>query len=522
MSVAAVSRRTTMPSKPENLPAKNLRALLAGLADVPASSVEVTDMTLDSREVRPGSVFVALPGTRTHGIGFSAQAVSAGARAILWEPTAGVAAPRVADSVALVAIPELTRLLGSIADRFFDSPSQSVGVIGVTGTNGKTTTAHVTAAALQQLGHVSAYAGTIGYGRIDALRAVTHTTHDAITVHRQLAELRAAGTRFLGMEVSSHALDQHRVGGVRFDTAVFTNLTRDHLDYHGTVEAYGGAKARLLAWPGLRHAVVNIDDPFGRELAQKHVTAERVTLCSRSADDSSINSPLVIRGGARRVIARKAVATAAGLDIEIDGSWGTVRLRSRFIGDFNVDNLLVVLATLLGMDVPLHEAVAALEQCSAPPGRMETVNVPGKPLAIIDYAHTPDALEKALLAVRKHRSGTLTCVFGCGGDRDSGKRPLMGAIAERLADRIVITDDNPRTESGDAVIADIVKGLRRPERAVIERDRAAAIARAIHDSAIGDVVLIAGKGHEDYQIVGAERRHFSDREVALAALEGPP
>jgi UDP-N-acetylmuramoyl-L-alanyl-D-glutamate--2,6-diaminopimelate ligase len=494
---------------------KNLRALLAG-ADAPADVV-VTDLTLDSRSVRPGAAFVALPGTRTHGVGFAAQAVAAGARAILWEPVVGVAAPRVPANVAAVAVPELTRKLGDVCDRFFDAPSAAVRVLGVTGTNGKTTTAYVIAEALERVGESSAYSGTLGCGRIGAVRAGSHTTPDCITVHRQLAELRAQGVRLLGMEVTSHALEQHRVAGVRFAAAVFTNLTRDHLDYHGTFEAYGEAKAKLFTWPGLKHAVVNVQDPFGALLAQRTV-APALTTYGRGV------ATHVRRAGGRdnELFAAHVAAGPRGLDISIDGGFGSATLRSRFIGDFNVENALAALATLLGVGVPLADAVAALEQCSAPPGRMETLSEPGKPLAIVDYAHTPDALEKALLAVRKHCTGRLFCVFGCGGDRDKGKRPLMGAIAERLADRIIVTDDNPRTEDGDAIVADIVNGLAAPQRAHIERDRARAIETAIAAARAGDVVLIAGKGHENCQIIGVERRSFSDRDVALAALkEGP-
>jgi UDP-N-acetylmuramoyl-L-alanyl-D-glutamate--2,6-diaminopimelate ligase len=298
---------------------------------------------------------------------------------------------------------------------------------------------------------------------------------------------------------------------------VFTNLTRDHLDYHGTFEAYGAAKARLFAWPGLKHAVINIDDAFGLELAGR-VSEATVVACSRVPSGDA-----GLRGANVRHLQATAVnAGSNGLDIEVDGSWGTATLHSRFVGDFNVDNLLSVLGALLASSVPLAQAIAAIEQCYAPPGRMETLTAPGRPLAIVDYAHTPDALEKALLAVRKHRTGKLTCVFGCGGDRDAGKRPLMGAIAERLADRVIVTDDNPRTEDGDNIVAHIVKGMKQPERALVERDRAAAIELAIAESKTGEVVLIAGKGHEDYQIVGTEKRHFSDREVALAVLRRQP
>jgi UDP-N-acetylmuramoyl-L-alanyl-D-glutamate--2,6-diaminopimelate ligase len=503
-----------MQPRSNNKHAKDLRALLAGSGvDVPAD-IGVVDLTLDSRAVQFGGAFIALPGTRTHGIGFAAQAVNAGARAILWEPTPGVAAPRVPDTVLLLAVPNLTAILGTIADRFFGTPSQAVRTVGVTGTNGKTTTAYVIATATQLLGTPAAYAGTIGFGRIDALKTVTHTTPDSITVHRQLAELRAEGVRSLAMEVSSHALDQHRVDGVRFDTAVFTNLTRDHLDYHGTFESYAAAKAKLFAWPELKHAVINADDEFGRQLLSSQAArAQMLTSYSRSASLPDM------RNGVRHLFAVRAAAGVTGLDITVDGSWGVATLHSRFIGEFNVENLLAALATLLGWNVPFHDALAALERCSPPPGRMETLVATGKPLAIVDYAHTPDALEKLLVAARKHTTGRLICIFGCGGDRDPGKRPIMAAVAERLADQVIVTDDNPRTEDGDAIVADIVKGFTAPARALIERDRAAALAQGIALGKPGDVVLIAGKGHEDYQIVGTERRRFSDREVARALLE---
>jgi UDP-N-acetylmuramoyl-L-alanyl-D-glutamate--2,6-diaminopimelate ligase len=336
-------------------------------------------------------------------------------------------------------------------------------------------------------------------------------------VHRQIAELRAEGVRLLGMEVTSHALDQQRVAGVRFEAAVFTNLTRDHLDYHGTFDAYAAAKARLFAWPGLKHAVINVQDAYGPRLAEGTI-APAMTTYSRDA------SVPVRRAGRddKEIFATHIAAGPHGLSISFDGSFGPGTLHSRFLGDFNVDNALAVLGALLALRVPLVDAVTALEQCSAPPGRMETLTAPGKPLAIVDYAHTPDALEKALVAVRKHCAGRLICVFGCGGDRDKGKRPLMGAIAERLADRIIVTDDNPRMEDGDAIVADIVAGLAQPGNAHIERDRARAIETAIAAARAGDAVLIAGKGHEDYQIVGAERRSFSDRDVARAALKERP
>lgn len=500
---------------------KRLRELLAGLSEVDVPDIEIHDLTIDSRQARSGSAFIALPGlrnprtgTRSHGVSFAAQAVAAGASVVLWEPADGLASPALPKHIVAIAVPFLGSIVGAMADRFFDAPSRTVSVNAVTGTNGKTTTAYVLAAALSLLGKDAAYAGTLGHGRINAVKPGTHTTPDSITVHREIAELRDAGVRHLGIEVSSHALDQQRIAGLRVDTAVFTNLTHDHLDYHGTFEAYGAAKAQLFSWPALRHAVINGDDAFGRELAVHHTRAAMLTLYGRSSAAKV--------GAAQYLIASSVVAAPAGLQIDIDSSWGSAVLHSRFIGEFNVDNLLAVLGVLLGAGCSLDDSVSALEQCVAPPGRMEAFSVAGKPLAVVDYAHTPDALEKALSAARRHCRGKLICVFGCGGDRDPAKRPVMGAIAEHLADVAIVTDDNPRTEDGALIVADILKGMSQPERATVERHRARAIERAIQMSNAADVVLIAGKGHEDYQIVGLEKRYFSDRDVVLAALRGAP
>lgn len=490
----------------------NLRALLAGLTSAAVPDVEITDLTLDSRQVGPGAAFIALQGLRTHGLGYAQQVVAAGAVAILYEPVANLALPRVPAHVALVAVPELNAVLGALAERFFAAPARQLRVAGVTGTNGKTTTAYLIAAAAERLAGGSGYIGTIGSGPIHSLQAATHTTPDVITVHRLLADFHAASIGLVGMEVSSHALDLQRVAGMHFDTVVFTNLTHDHLDFHGSLEAYGAAKHKLFAWPELRHAVINADDAFGQTL-----------LANRCA---SITTAYSQRGsavaGIRNVLARSVRAGAHGVEVDIDGDWGQATLPARLIGDFNVDNLLATLAVLLGWDVPLHDAIHALESCDAPPGRMEVFTTPGGPLVIVDYAHTPDALEKALHAARQHCRGRLLCVFGCGGDRDPGKRPMMGMIAERDADRVVITDDNPRTEDGNAIIAGIVSGLQQPNRVAIERDRAAAIELAVRLAGANDVVLVAGKGHEDYQIVGTQTRHFSDREVVRSVLGRAP
>lgn len=489
---------------------RSVRELLHGLisdtllAQVPDQLIG--GVSLDSRKQAANSMFVAVPGLRGHGIDHVMQAVNNGATVVLWEPGGGRVAPAVPGAV-VVAIPQLSALLGSLADRFYGQPSQALRIAAVTGTNGKSTTAYLIAAAAERCGIAAGYSGTVGYGRIAALQPATHTTPDVFNVHRQLAELRDGGAQAVGMEVSSHALDQARVAAVRFDTAVFTNLSRDHLDYHGSMQAYGEAKALLFLSPGLRHRVINADDDFGRQLLTRNTSAALTTVYSCTTSVT-----------ARRVLQAQVNLSDDGLRLEISGSFGALQLRSGLLGRFNAENLLAALAVLLGWDIALPVAVQALQQAGAPPGRMERVAGAGK-RAVIDYAHTPDALAKALAVLKQHTCGRIICVFGCGGDRDPGKRPQMGAIAARLADVVILTDDNPRTEDPLHIIAGIQAGMGNAS-AIVQRDRARAIEQALHLAHKDDVVLIAGKGHEDYQIIGADMRHFSDREVVQAVLGG--
>jgi UDP-N-acetylmuramoyl-L-alanyl-D-glutamate--2,6-diaminopimelate ligase len=491
-----------------------LKALLGGSVEV-RPDLEVSDLTLDSRSVRQGAAFLACRGQRQHGLAFARQAASAGARAILWEPAPGVAAPELHDSVVFIAVPELSAQAGFIADRFFDAPSASLKVVGVTGTNGKTTCAWLLAQALEQLGLSAAYLGTLGAGRVATLRAATHTTPDAVSLQRTLAHERDAGVRAVAMEVSSHALDQQRCNGVRFQVAAFTNLSRDHLDYHGTMERYAAAKAQLFDWPTLTARVINVDDEFGRELAARLRTSASLLLTAR-------RHQAVVAMGARHLLATAVGSGATGVAIRLEGSFGSALLRSTLVGEFNVDNLLTVSGVLLALDVPLARVCEVLAACTAPPGRMETQGGGALPLVVVDYAHTPDALAKALRAARQHATGRLWCVFGCGGERDVGKRPLMGAIAGELADRVIVTDDNPRGEDAAAITAAIVAGARQPDRIEVIHERAAAIARAIQSATAGDVVLVAGKGHESFQLIGTERRPFLDRSAVAAALRRHP
>jgi UDP-N-acetylmuramoyl-L-alanyl-D-glutamate--2,6-diaminopimelate ligase len=490
----------------------SLKWLLDGIAAVPESDAQIVDLAIDSRDVRPGSLFLALRGTKSHGLEHAADAAARGASAVLWEPAAGIDPPSFQGRLFAAPVPDLRRLAGRIADRFFQWPSSQMRIVGVTGTNGKTTCAYLITQCLERLGRPAAYMGTLGWGFLGRLEPPTHTTPDAVSVHRAFARLKSLGVREVAMEVSSHALDQGRVEGVRFHSAAFTNLSRDHLDYHVSMQAYAQAKARLFSGQHLEQAIINVGDPFGRELAHKLMGGAPLTaVWIGSRADAWLAE--------RFLEAREVRLDLHGISLDIEGSSGEITLSTKLLGRFNAENVLVVLGCLLALGVPLAEAAAALGACSAPPGRMEVVEAPapGKPLAVIDYAHTPDALTKALTALREHCRGALWCVFGCGGDRDAGKRPIMGSIADELADQIIVTDDNPRSEDPQEIIRAITRGIR-TQRARVIPDRAAAIASALNRAAAADIVLIAGKGHEDYQIYGATRRSFSDRTEAQKIL----
>jgi UDP-N-acetylmuramoyl-L-alanyl-D-glutamate--2,6-diaminopimelate ligase len=483
--------------------------LLDGIAQVPATPTRISDITLDSRDVRRGSLFFALKGRDSHGLKFAAEAALQGASAILWEPAADLDAPVLPPAVFAAPVPDLRQLLGRIADRFFQWPSSQLRIVGITGTNGKTTSAYLLAQCLMRLKGDAAYIGTIGWGRVGALEPLSHTTPDVISVHRMLATLKAQGVREVAMEVSSHALAQGRVDGVRFHSA---NLSRDHLDYHATMHDYGEAKARLFAVESLAHAIINIGDHFGRELAQRKKIRAPLTAVWVGANSTGWLAE-------RTLNATDVEVDLSGIRLELDGSFGRLSVATKLLGRFNAENSLIVLGCLESLGVELGEGAAALAECAAPPGRMEVVETAngGKPLAVIDYAHTPDALGKALSSLREHCRGALWCVFGCGGDRDAGKRPMMGAIAAELADQIIVTDDNPRSEDPEAIVRAIVRGIDSHSVRVIH-DRGQAIATALREAKAADIVLIAGKGHEEYQIYGATRRSFSDRHEARKFL----
>ncbi|HVY05151.1 MAG TPA: UDP-N-acetylmuramoyl-L-alanyl-D-glutamate--2,6-diaminopimelate ligase [Burkholderiales bacterium] len=471
-------------------------------AAIDALGVRIAGLAIDSRKVKRGELFLAYPGQRSDGRAHIAQAIAAGASAVAWESTNFKWNP--SWQVPNIGVVELRSHLGEIASRHFGHPSHDMWLAGVTGTNGKTSCSHWIAQSLTSLGRRTAVMGTLGSGFPGDLDATVNTTPDAISVQARLADLRAAGAFGCAMEVSSHGIDQGRVNCVEYDVALFTNLSRDHLDYHGTMEEYGAMKARLFRWPHLKHAVVNVDDPFGRELA-------------RSLDRSQVDV-LGYGMGKGEIAGHRLDLSTRGLKLEISTPWGAAQLKSRLIGEFNATNLLGVLGVLMTADVSLKDAVEALANVEAVPGRLQMIRLSGAPLAVVDYAHTPDALEKVLLSLRQILSheARLHCVFGCGGDRDPGKRPVMGEIATRLAHRVIVTSDNPRSEDPRTIIEQIVANAHANYE--IEVDRRRAILAALQSAAPDDVVLIAGKGHETYQEIGLQRLPFDDAEVAREGM----
>jgi UDP-N-acetylmuramoyl-L-alanyl-D-glutamate--2,6-diaminopimelate ligase len=462
----------------------------------------IRELALDSRDVRPGDLFLAVPGTRVDGRQHIIDALARGAAAVAYETHGATVLPLT--DVPLIPVRGLVGQLSRIAGRFYSEPARHLRLIGVTGTNGKTSVTQLIAQALDQLGTRCGLIGTLGTGFHGELKSGRLTTPDAVRVQAALADLRKAGARAVAMEVSSHALEQGRVAAVDFAIAVFTNLSRDHLDYHGSMQAYAEAKAQLFAWPTLKARVLNLDDPMGEDLANRPGVSK---IISYSLDNPSAT-----------LYCRAIQFDDHGVSATLVTAQGTFSLRSTLLGRFNLSNLLAAVGALMAMNYPLDEILKVVPSLQGPQGRVQRVGGGDKPLVVVDYAHTPDALEKILQALRPHATGRLVCVFGCGGDRDRGKRPLMAEVAEALADQVLVTDDNPRSEAPSAIFDDIRPGLSRPDQARFISGRGAAIAEAIAQAQAGDVVVLAGKGHEDYQEIQGERQPFSDIAQAQAAL----
>ena len=469
--------------------------------------VAISRISSDSRRLGPGDAFAAYPGAHHDGRAYIPDAIARGAGAILWE-TKGFNWNR-AWKLPHLPIEELKSKLGYIADAVYGHPSRDLWMVGVTGTNGKTSCAHWIAAGLDAAGRRAAVLGTLGNGLIGALEAGANTTPDAALLQQMLAGYRAAGAQTAVMEVSSHGIDQGRVNGVAFDVALFTNLSRDHLDYHATMAAYGAAKAKLFAWPGLRVGVINADDAFGQALLDNARSHGRKVLSYGFGTADIVGSGL-------------ASLPAGGLAFSVETPWGKGRITTPLVGAFNAANLLGVLGVLLVSGVAFESALEILGGVEAPPGRMQRLGGGDRPLVVIDYAHTPDALDKVLTALRPAvgEGSELVCLFGAGGERDRGKRPEMGRLAAKLADRVLVTNDNPRGEDPAAIASEIVHGIRETgnRRYSIELDRAVAITTAIGEARQGDIVLLAGKGHETYQECNGSRQPFSDAEHAARAL----
>ncbi len=476
------------------------------------SNPQIDGLAMDSRQVEPGFLFLACRGTESHGLIHVEQALQRGAVAVAFEPSAGVVAPQM--DVPCVPVANLSRRVGPLASRFFATPSASMFTVGVTGTDGKTSCTHLFAQAAAALGRKCGLMGTVGVGFLDDLAKATHTTPDPVQLQAGLAKLASNGADSLAMEVSSHALDQGRINGVDLDVAVFTNLSRDHLDYHGDLSNYARAKRRLLEAEGLKALIINVDDDYGRQWARELADGRPVVTYAVDAQPEQTDW----------LRAENIRKHPDGLRFDVVTPTERHVLKCGLIGHFNIYNLLAVAAAWRAAGAEMAQVIAALRDVKTVPGRIEAFRADNKPLVVVDYAHTPGALIQVLRALHQHRKpgGRIFCVFGCGGDRDRGKRPQMAAAASANADVLILTDDNPRTESPQDIIADMLEGLAADRQYSVIHDRALAIDQALNLAGPDDLVLVAGKGHEDYQQIGLERRPFSDREHVAKRLNGAP
>lgn len=498
-----------------------LAQLLPDMELAKAAPVVVSGLTLDTRQLNPGDVFIALSGSRVDGRNYIAAAIERGAVAVLVEADKDWQGIDWLGQVPVVAVASLAQQVSTIAGRFYGDPSAHFRLVGVTGTNGKTTCSLLLGQLCALLQERAGVVGTIGFGVLDttalapfnqqlnALTTTGLTTPDAVSLQRILAQLRDHSVAAVAIEVSSHSLQQSRVAGLHFDTAIFTNLTQDHLDYHGDLASYGKAKQQLLEMSGLRYAIVNADDTWAKSLLDK--TPSHVRAYSYSLQDAEGD-----------VFAKDITFSSAGASLTLVTPWGTGELRTHLMGAFNLGNLLAVITAACIGGAALADVLLAVPQLQPAPGRMQAVVLEQSQQdinVIVDYAHTPDALENTLNAIREHNPGRIWTIFGCGGDRDKTKRPLMGRIAERLSDYVIVTNDNPRTEDPSAIAADILRGMHNTHGCLVIAERAQAIDLAVQQAKSGDIVLIAGKGHEDYQIFATQTLPFSDVKQARLALQ---
>jgi UDP-N-acetylmuramoyl-L-alanyl-D-glutamate--2,6-diaminopimelate ligase len=492
------------------------------------NEVRITGLTMDSRRVKPGDLFIAVPGFTVDGRKYINQAIQRGAVAVLAEH----AVDKLYDNqintqstVPIIEIENLRNLIGPIASRFFAEPSKEVPIIGITGTNGKTSTAHFIAQILTYCKTPCAIMGTLGFGFLNNLKHSVNpreahcTTQDAIATQETVTELRKQGAKVVAMEVTSHALTQGRVAGLVFNTTIFTNLTRDHLEYHTTIEQYWEAKKLLFTEYQSKNNIINLDDTYGQKLIKDLLLQQpdrQVIGYTITSGIAGISIP--------SITTTNLVLSSEGIQADLKTPWGEGKLQSSLLGHFNISNLLAVLAAVCVQGVPFLQALEAITHLQTVPGRMMRLGGGDLPLVVVDYAHTPDALTQVLKALRPHCQGKLWCVFGCGGDRDRGKRPLMTEVVCNLSDEVVITQDNPRTEDPQQIMTDMLQGLKHSKLKsisdiIIEPDRRQAILQTVQAANANDLVVIAGKGHENYQIIGADEIPFSDHAEVLQALE---
>ena len=484
----------------------NLKDLLSGIIDAPP--IAFNDICDDSRLVNKGDVFFALQGIESHGCDFIDSVIDSNAAAIIYEPPYELTHSE--DTIPIIPVDNLRSLLGKIANRYYDYPSKSMNIIGVTGTNGKTTVAWLIKSCLNNMGYECGYVGTLGYG-IESLKKISLTTPSCISLHKILFNLSKSGAKYSAIEVSSHAIEQNRISGVEFDSVIFTNLSRDHIDYHNSMEEYGAIKARLFTKIKSKVKIINISDSFGQSLSNQ--IKEDVIVSSIKKIESSNYEKFISL--------EEKKLEEFGYTIRINSSWGDKEIVLPFIGEFNIENSIQVFALLLSYDFSLNEISDAIKKCNHPKGRMQLIQLNKNydlPKVFVDFSHTPSSLNLAINAIRDHfHNRKIWCVFGCGGNRDRGKRRLMGKIAEENADYIVVTSDNPRNEDPDAIILSILEGITSDVQTI--KDRSQAIEYAVMSADKKDIILIAGKGHENFQITKNKTIEFSDQDISSEALK---
>ncbi len=490
----------------------DIKAVLSSVgvaqADFEQVPDKVNDLIIDSREVQQGDVFVAIKGHALDGGIFVEQAIIQGAVLVIADSRCVL--PELDFSVPVIILHELNTKLAHISAEFYGRASEDLTLVGVTGTNGKSTITSMIANLASQCGQSASVIGTLGWGKTDNLTPLANTTPSNVQLQKMLRSLADDKNDLVAMEVSSHGLIQSRVNECQFSAAVFSNLSRDHLDYHGDMKAYADAKLKLFTQCDPALSVINIDDKVGKLWVEEHDFNRLIVFGKgREAFNNS-----------QYVLFDEIKYSANGISANFHTSWGNAVVKCALFGEFNLYNLAASLAVLLGLGFDFNKLIEAVKELEPVAGRMQSFSVPDKPTCVVDYAHTPDALSLALQALQQHVPGGVTCVFGCGGDRDKGKRAIMARAAEKYSDKIIVTSDNPRTENADEIIKDILMGFNDSGRILVEPDRAKAIALGIQQTNENEVVLIAGKGHEDYQIIGTQVHHFCDRKLVKKLLAG--